>query len=357
MKILNLIHKSQKRGAETFACQLSYHLGKLDHDVKIVAIYSGEALLPFFPDIETLDASKKISFLDIRALRKLSKIIKEFNPDIIQANSGDTLKFLIISKKIFGWKAPVVFRNASEVGRYLKSYKQKVFNKFLYKNVDRVISVSEASKNDLLCHFSFLKDKTEVIPVGLELDIIIKHITFEPVSDKHIVHVGGFSFEKNHEGLIRIFKMVLKKWPYSKLHLIGDGLLKGEILKAVEIAGITENVVFHGFVDNPLDFIAAADLLVLPSKIEGLPGVLLEAMYCKTPVVAYAVGGIPEIVNQHTGYLIEYANEKLFADTICNALAENNQGITDYAFHFVKENFSNRNLAVKFIRSYENLHI
>ncbi|WP_300438028.1 glycosyltransferase [Christiangramia sp.] len=352
MKILHIIHKIQNRGAEIFTCQLAYHLRDLGHEVKIVAVYSGEARLPFSPNIENLNAS---GFTDIGSWRKISKIIKHFNPDIIQANSGDTLKFLIISKIIFGWKVPVVFRNASEVGRYIKSYKQKVFNKFLYKNVDRVISVSEASKNDILSNFPFLKDKVEVIPVGLEMGNPIKEFIYEPVIHKHIVHVGGFSFEKNHKGLISIFKRVLDICPNTQLHLIGDGPLKNEIMNEIRKSGIAENINFHGFVDNPLDYIASADLLVLPSKIEGLPGVLLEAMYCKTPVIAYAVGGISEIVNKNTGYLIKYGKEQLFTDTIVNSLKKDNQCIINAAFDKVTKEFDNRVIAKSFIESYEIL--
>src|SRR5690606_3757443 len=114
----------------------------------------------------------------------------------------------VFSKKIFSWRAPIIFRNASEVGRYLKTGFQKSLNSFFYKNIEGVASVSKASEKDLLHHFPFLKGRTHLVPVGLEGKNEIESFLFPSNSIKNIVHVGGFSFEKNHEGLIRIFNIV-----------------------------------------------------------------------------------------------------------------------------------------------------
>ena len=259
--------------------------------------------MPWKGEIESLDASSNFRFFDFRAWKKLNKIIKEFKPDVLQANAGDTLKYAVFSKKIFGWQTPIIFRNASEVGRYLKSNHQKKINSFFYKNVAAVASVSHASQSDLVYHFPFLKNKTEVIPIGLEEECIPNSFTF-PENKKNIIHVGGFSFEKNHQGLIRIFNQIQSKEQNIMLHLVGDGPLRESIEKEVMAKNLQSKIKFYGFVDNALPMIAEADVLILPSIIEGLPGVLLEAMYSKTPVVAYDVGGISEIVNSNTGILI-----------------------------------------------------
>jgi len=67
--------------------------------------------------------------------------------------------------------------------------------------------------------------------------------------------------------------------------LLENGPLQKSIVEEVENRKI-KNVVFYGWVNNPLDFISKADMLILPSKIEGLPAVFLEAMYVKTPIIA-----------------------------------------------------------------------
>ena len=353
LRILHLIQKPQNRGAETFASQLANHQNNKGDIVKLVSVFSGKANLPWKREIESLEASSKLRFLDYKAWEKLNKIIKKFKPDIIQANAGDTLKYAVFSKKIFGWDTPIIFRNASEVGRYLKSGLQKKFNNYLYKNVAGVASVSKASEIDLLEHFPFLEGRTEIIPIGLEEKKVSNLFKFEPQSHKHIVHVGGFSFEKNHKGLLEIFKEIKIHQQYTTLHLIGDGALRPEIESLVQIENLQDHVRFYGFVNNPLDFIAAADVLVLPSIIEGLPGVILEAMYCKTPVVAYNVGGISEVLDPGTGHIIPKNEKNSFAQAVIEVLKEQKEGQTEKAFTLVMEKFMNKQISKKFMEMYK----
>ncbi|WP_289021511.1 glycosyltransferase [uncultured Salegentibacter sp.] len=354
LRILHLIQKPQNRGAETFASQLANHQNKQGNIVKLVSVFSGNANLPWKKEIESLDASSKLRFLDYKAWKKLNIIIEEFKPDIIQANAGDTLKYTVFSKKIFGWKPPIIFRNASEVGRYLKNNNQKRINSFFYQQIACVASVSKASKKDLIAHFPFLKNKTEVIPVGLERTSINTSFSF-PQNQKNIIHVGGFSFEKNHQGLIRIFKGVLREDENVILHLVGDGPLRDSIEKEVVKQDLQDKIKFYGFVENALPMIAKADVLVLPSIIEGLPGVLLEAMYCETPVITNNVGGINEIVNADTGILIERDHEDEFSKAILQVLNENNSAQIQKARDLVLKNYMNESLVREFEALYKKV--
>lgn len=351
MKILQLIQKQQPRGAEIFACQLANHLIEQGNEVRVVAIFPGNAELPFKGEIRSLNGSPGKRFADFSAWKALARIIREFGPDILQANAGDTLKYAVLSRMCFGWSAPVIFRNASEVGRYLGSGLQRKFNAFLYGRVEGIISVSRASRKDLLAHFPGLEEKTTVIPVGLEQHDHIEKIPLKS-GIKHLIHVGGFSFEKNHQGLLRIFQRVLEKTPGSHLHLVGDGPLRPAIEEKVRQLGLMDRVSFHGFVKDPLSYIKAGDVLVLPSVIEGLPGVLLEAMYCKVPVVAYDVGGISEIVTPSTGKLVKKNDEEEFAERIQESLEQNDQGQVEQAYTLVRDAFMNEKLATDFLQFY-----
>ena len=352
LRILHLIQKPQNRGAETFACQLANHQRNLGNNVKVISVFSGNANLPWTDNIESLEASPNLRFTDFKAWKKLSVIIEEFNADIVQANAGDTLKYAVLSKQLYKWESPIVFRNASEVGRYLKSKFQKRFNKFLYSKVDQVISVSELSKNDITTQFPTLKNKTIAIPVGIENKGVIKPKELKPVGLKHIIHVGGFTFEKNHEGLLNIFKGVLRNNPHTFLHLVGDGPKRAEIENLVNENGLSKNIHFHGFVNDPLNYIKAADILVLPSIIEGLPGVILESMYCQTPVVAYNVGGISEILNSKTGKLINANDETQFIQAILDVLKNPNKSMIDNAKEQVESKYLNKAIAKRFQEAY-----
>lgn len=354
MKILQIIHKPQSRGAEIFTCQLSGHLLKFGHEVKIVSVFDGEADLPWSNPIVPLNANGKNRFIDFKAWKKLAIIINSFDPALIQVNAGDSLKYAVLSKNLYKWPQPIVVRNASEVGRYLNSSIHKAINGVFYKKVSKVISVSQASKKDLQKHFPFLKGKIEVIPVGLE-ETTLESKVLKPTGRKHIVHVGGFTFEKNHEGLLRIFQKVLEKKENVHLHLLGDGPEKKNIEKKVKNRKLEDHVTFYGFVNDPLSYINSADILVLPSIIEGLPGVILEAMYCATPVIAYDVGGISEVLNDETGILVPKNEEKYFIEKLLKALDQNDLGKLEKAVNLVRDHYMNDRIALKFVNSYQKL--
>lgn len=354
MKILQLIQAKQYRGAEIFCCQLSNHLVRLGHEVMVVSIYGGNAMLPFKQEVYNLNRPKNKRFFDRRGWWELSQIIKEFNPDILQANAADTLKYAVFSKFLFKWEAPIVYRNASASSFYIKNKLTKRLNAFLLKRVNSIISVSEASKNDLNQLFPFTSPKTSVIPIGIENEgILNKEVNFKK---KHfnIVHVGSFTREKNHRGLLKIFKEFQYKNSHARLHLIGDGELREEIESLTGKMNLCENVIFHGEIKEPLPYINEANVLALPSIVEGLPAVILEAMYCKTPVIAYNVGGVSEILNKMTGSLVQVHNSKAFVEALQKLKDQPDYDQIENAFLMVNKNYLNKKIARKFIKEFQN---
>lgn len=359
MKIINLIQKPQLRGAEIFACQLSNHLVKLGHDVRVVSIFTGDANLPFSGELTRLDRPISKRLFDVTGWKEFATIVNEFQPDVIQANAADTLKFAVSSKLLYKWNTKIVFRNANKMGDFINSKFKWYLNKFYVSKVDAVISVSKECEKNFVNTFNFPNNLVSTVEIGVEeqqigappLDLIDVYAK-GPV----LVHIGGFVPEKNHKELIKIFKEAKSIDSSIQLLLLGKGALENDIRELVKLENLENDVHFLGYRNDVLEILANAQIFVLPSLIEGLPGVILEAMYCKTPVVAYNVGGISEVVQtDKTGWLIAendqsnflYAIEEIL-DPDANLLPRING-----AKRLIQEKFLNLKIAERFVAQYK----
>ncbi|WP_268035807.1 glycosyltransferase family 4 protein [Algoriphagus sp. PAP.12] len=354
MKIIQLIQRPQARGVELFTAMLSEELQRLGHVVILISIFEGDYCLPFSGKQIHLKRLIKKRFFDMKAWKEFSRIVKNESPDIIQANAADTLKFSVFSKKIFGWNTPILFRNASQISFYINSPWVKFFNNYLYKNIAGVISVSNKSKEDFQSLFNFSKAH-QVIPIGIRIPTNQTHL--ESVDYPLLVHIGGFSYEKNHLDLIDIFSNIHSQIPELKLWLIGEGALKEEIKEKVKKFSLKDSVIFKGAIPNPFEIIPRNAIFVLPSKIEGLPAVILEAFAYKIPVIAYNVGGIPEVlINEKTGYLIPKSDQMAFKDKIIQILQKDIEDLNpmlNSAFEVYRNSFKIEAVSKSFEKFYK----
>jgi len=358
MIIFQLIQKPQLRGAEIFAAQLSQEMEKSGHTVFLIALFPGVATLPFSGQVLPLNRPIAKRWTDFEGWKQFANLIEQHQPDVIQCNAGDTLKFAVLSKFLHRWKTPLVARNASMVSSYIRNPFTRWINKKLYQQTQAILSVSQLSANDLNRLFPETTSKTTVIPIGVcSHEIQPVHWRNESKAPINVIHVGGFTFEKNHTGLLSIFQQFLVHHPEAHLHLLGDGPLRAAIESLVVQNRLTESVTFYGFVPNVMDYIHHADVLVLPSIIEGLPGVLLEAFYVRTPVVAYNVGGISEILaNQLTGFLVTAGDESGFVTALQKALQpEITADLVMNSHQLVEEKYTIASLAQAFESNYRNL--
>lgn len=361
MRIIQLIQKPQLRGAEIFACQLSNHLVERGHKVRVVSIFAGDSSLPFKGEVTRLNRPVSKRLFDYRGWKLFDEIIDDFKPDIIQANAADTLKFAVSSKLLFKWDSKIIFRNANKMGDFIHSQIKWHLNKFYINGVDHVISVSKECEKDFIKTFKYPKTLINTIEIGVEEAVIeevpndLKNIFQKgPV----LVHIGGFVPEKNHEGLLKIFKRVKDDYPEIQLLLLGKGKLETSIKGRVKRLNLNDNVHFLGHRTDVLEILKYSQTFLLPSFIEGLPGVILEAMYCKTPVIAYDVGGISEVVKpEETGWLIKKGDEDDFVHAIrevLNSLVDTESRI-NAAEILIHNSFLNSKIAERFEAVYEKV--
>lgn len=356
MKILILIQKPQARGAELFACHLGEALIRRKHEVSLITLFEGDFDLPFSGKTFHLKKNPAIRFFDFMSWKSINNIVKDFKPDVIQAMGSDTLKFMVFSKLIFRWESKTIFFNGSIISGYIRSNSVRRFNQLLYKRIDGIVAVSKASKLDFKNLFTF-RFPHEVIPVGILIPE--KFSKKEPFPDPVLVHVGGFTFEKNHPELFRVFASVLEKKPNSKLLMIGEGPLRSQIAELAEQKGLSHVVSFLGAHPDPFSHVPENAILVLPSKIEGMPAVIGEAFLRRIPVVASDVGAVSELVkSKQTGWLVPAESTDLMVESILEALeikANYLSGILNAAEHYAKENLDLNKVVIQYEEFYSKL--
>ena len=173
------------------------------------------------------------------------------------------------------------------------------------------------------------KDKLRFMPNGVDLQRFCPRPQQEARKElgwpdaPTLISVGNLVENKGHHLVIE----ALSRLPAWRLVIAGEGPERSALTQLVDRLGLAERVQFLGRVDQQqlATCYGAADILVLASSREGWPNVLLESMACGTPVVASAVGGVPEIVTspiagrmltQRSGPTIATAVNGLFAHPI-----------------------------------------
>ncbi len=139
--------------------------------------------------------------------------------------------------------------------------------------------------------------------------------------DPILVVVARLDPQKGHHVLLDAMPLVLREFPNTRLICVGEGALRGDLEKQIETLAIRSAVRFVGYQSNTPDWLALADLTVLPSYYEGLPLVAIEALASGKTMVATAVDGTPDVVvDGKTGLTVPPGNPKRMAEAICALL-------------------------------------
>ena len=140
--------------------------------------------------------------------------------------------------------------------------------------------------------------------------------------DESIIGTAGRMVPvKGYDLLLDAAALILKRKPTVRFLLAGEGPQRTELEQKAKAMGFSEQIQFVGFRDDIIDFINCLDLFIMSSYHEGIPMVLLEAMVLRKAIVATAVGGINEIIeNGVSGLLVKSGNAEAFAEACIRVL-------------------------------------
>jgi glycosyltransferase involved in cell wall biosynthesis len=187
---------------------------------------------------------------------------------------------------------------------------------------DHVVCVCQAVR-DAVCSRLPAFNRTSIIYNGISLDDFLRGER-RPRDGKFVFGTAGrLVAVKDHQSLVHAFADVLRRHPECRLEILGGGELQSQLEALVGELNLQNEVRFHGFREEVSDFLSGLDAFVLPSLSEGLPLTLLEAMASGLPIVASAVGGIVEVVeNADCGWLCPPGRPAALADVMVRAIGD-----------------------------------
>ena len=297
---------------------------------------------------------------DPMVVRRLVKLFKERRISVVHAHGYQATIWGAIAGKICGARTIKTEHGRMEPGRAFDVKKLQMHCNVLVEKlvircfVDHVVYVTRDLQS--FHERSGSGDGSSVIYNAIR-PISIGSCTDLPDIDRtafNIGIVGRLSPVKGHRVLLSALTR-LNDLRDLRLSIIGDGVLRDELEKYCREQGLSHIVRFLDFRENIYDYIGAFDVLVMPSLYEGLPYTMLEAIYCKVPIIASDVGGLGEFLEHEVdAFLAPAGDEELLAAAIRRLYerTEERKRLADNAYAKLSSRFAFRQM----VQSYLNLY-
>lgn len=260
--------------------------------------------------------------LDIGLIWRIKKVIQQIKPDIVHVHSRR-------GADVWGGLAAKWANVPAVISRRVDNPESRLVTKWKYGLYDKVITISEGIRQVLLSQ-NLPAKKVVTVRSALAADATCDCDKaqflqrFSLTSDHLIIGVVAQLIErKGHRYLLQILPELLLAYPNLKVIFFGQGAYRAELEKKIVLLNLQSCVQFSGFVKDMPALFGCLDLLVHPALMEGLGISLLQASQQGVPIVASAVGGIPEAVQQdENGFLVPPADKRALKSAIHRLLAE-----------------------------------
>ena len=328
MRILFLTGSiNQIGGIERVTLDLAHIFKENDNEVFIISYSKGkqekEFDLLFDFDICYLNEkpiSIRYAFLKGKLLRQQLRTIQ---PDIVVY--VDSLLYLFfrpfVSKKYkqIVWEH---FNYTVTFGTYLRTLSRKMAARFADACVLLTKADVELWKKKCCC-----RARMTVIPNPVRNDVLNHSKNLQPLIErkKQILCVGRLDYQKNIPELIDIWAEIERDFPDWMLKIVGDGSERKIIEDKISNYGL-KNVELAGRISDVAPFYAESQILLMTSRFEGLPLVLIEGLFFALPEISYNCPMGPDeiIEDKKNGYIIEYGNRQSFIINLRNLLESEN---------------------------------
>lgn len=356
MKIIQIMPEFGLAGAEIMCENLIYELRGIGYEVIVISMYDYHSAITERLEakgIEIRYLDKKIGF-DVSMISKMKKEFDKLKPDIIHTHRN-CAQYAIPAAILSNIKCRV--HTVHNIAKKENIKFARILNKVFSKKCGlKLVALSKNVQDSIVEEYNISSNEVPIVFNGINLEKCIPKISYKKNDIFKILHIGRFSEQKNHIGLLEAFEKFHGLYPDTKLQLIGDGEMRNEIMVYVNKKGLDNAVEFLGLQDNVYYFLNNADIFVLPSLYEGMPMTLIEAMGTGLPIITTLVGGIPDMLDENNAILVLPKVEDIVGSFEKMYLDEN---LREKLGRNAKEHsviFSARKMAIDYHKIYEKLN-
>ncbi len=340
IKILEIINDASIGGGQVHIHQLLKQLNRDRFMPMIMCSQQGEMIHDFIHESELFSpihigkGIHPISLIkNIYSMYKIFQFIRDHHVDVIHTHGGIAGLWGRLSA-VFVRRVTVIHTfHGIHFLHYQNSVLRKlyiVFERFLSRCTDMVVCVSESDRENGLHNKLFKHSKSMVIRNGIGKMAFGQNVSFLLKSDFGIkgneytvCHVARLDYVKGQIYLLEAIKWVIEIIPNVKLLVVGTGPLKKRLFAYSQELGLNNHIRFLNYRKDIFNILYISDLFVLSSLWEGLPLSILEAMVLGKPIVATAVDGIRDVIeNEKDGLLVPPKNSKALAAAIVKLLQD-----------------------------------
>lgn len=329
IRVLEVLASLRRAGAERMAVTLACGLDRARFETAVVSLYD-----PFSDGFEpVLDRAgirawhlgKRRGF-DPRMVPRLFRVLRTFRPAIVHTHSY-VLRYSLPAVLAAG--AGAMAHTVHNVARKEVDLVGRSIQRLAFRGRVAPVAVAEEVGRSIREYYGV--KPAAVIPNGIDTEAFHLPQARQPWRRAHgfadedflVVSVARLDPQKDPLGLIAAFAEGLGRDPRSHLLFVGDGSLREAATSEAAARGLSARIHFPGVQTGIAEILAAADLFALSSSYEGNPMAVMEAMAAGLPVVATAVGGVPELVRQgETGLLVPAGDRRAFAVSLASLAAD-----------------------------------
>ncbi|MGZ6839371.1 MAG: glycosyltransferase [Frankiaceae bacterium] len=318
-RVLMVIDSLNGGGAERYVADLAIALRSRGWDVEVACSVAGVQAAPLRASnvpVNVLVGSLVKRRLSLRYVRALRRLLVQGRYDVVHAHLYASAAAAAAAPR----NTPLVLTEHTEAP--WRSWRARAVSRWFYRRASRIVAASTAIRNVLVDAYHVPPARIEVLPAVPALR-----------SRPHAPHPGGerstvvgfagrLTPEKGVDIFLRAASLVARVVPEARFVVIGDGRLRRELEALAGDLGLPEERVrFLGFRDDAADLIAGLDILAVPSRSDGTPLVVGEAMTAGVPVVASRVGGLPDqVTHRRTGLVVEPEDPEGLATALVSLL-------------------------------------